>query len=352
MVETRKSYEDPVLSSALVCRAFLPSMVARKAGVLVSVQSSFAHGAFAGATMQVAASFALKGLAQALAADVRGTGVEVQEVLVSWENLTPIQDSTSAGDPEGAAETIVAAIRNRKAFTIHGWSWVTTGSSLISTLSIWFSQVLGRKQVLKRHEQRAQPRAKASTPEPARHKPQEDPEGVKSWIMQGSPQKQPRKSIGQPAVTPLATPSTATPGESKAASANASKKEGSHVSPSSSADKPGIAKAGLGIMLSEEHNGLQIVVIEQGSPADDSKEINRGDVVTAVNHRDVRGSSCDDVLEMMQGAPGTSVILTIKSGGPTPAERKVRLFRGTAKDSAWINKAQGEEKIKKAKAKC
>jgi len=90
---------------------------------------------------------------------------------------------------------------------------------------------------------------------------------------------------------------------------------------------------GLGIMLSQEHNGVQIVVIEPGSPAALSNGLFRGDVLRAVDDVATRGKSEQEVLDMLKGPPGQKVTLRVKASGPGTPIREVVLVRGGAADS-------------------
>lgn len=81
-------------------------------------------------------------------------------------------------------------------------------------------------------------------------------------------------------------------------------------------------------MLSQEHNGIQIVVIEAGSPAALSNGLFRGDVLRAVDDVATRGKSEEEVLDMLKGPPGKKVTLRVKASGPGTPIREVVLVRG------------------------
>ena len=62
-------------SAFYTCRAFMPEMLARKSGRIVIVGSPAAYAVWPGATAYTASRWALRGLAESLRSDLRGTGV-------------------------------------------------------------------------------------------------------------------------------------------------------------------------------------------------------------------------------------------------------------------------------------
>ena len=71
----------PYLAAAYVTKAFLPRMLERGDGVVVLVNSPVSLVVWPGAAGYAAARWAVRGLAQALRADLAGTGVRVTEVV-------------------------------------------------------------------------------------------------------------------------------------------------------------------------------------------------------------------------------------------------------------------------------
>jgi uncharacterized protein len=67
----------PYFAAFNATRAFLPDMLERRAGHIVNVNSPAAYAPWPGATGYVAARWAVRGLTEALRADLRGTGVRV-----------------------------------------------------------------------------------------------------------------------------------------------------------------------------------------------------------------------------------------------------------------------------------
>ena len=132
-----------------------------------------------------------------------------------------------------------------------------------------------------------------------------------------------------------------------------------HALPGSGEEANLQTAGGLGMLLSKEHNGIQIVVITAGSPAARSAGVFRGDVLSisisvstrlyftplthltlryiryqytgdvlrAVDDVATRGRAVDEVLEMLQGRPGSKVTLRLKASGVGTPIREVVLVR-------------------------
>ena len=138
----------PYFAAFNLTRAFIPEMLARGSGCIVSVNSPAAYVPWPGATGYAAARWALRGLTQALRADLAGSGVGVMEVLAGetespyWEHnpgarerLPRISRFLGRVTPEQVARAIVNGIerdRNsviipflvRVAITLHElWPW-------------------------------------------------------------------------------------------------------------------------------------------------------------------------------------------------------------------------------------
>ena len=90
--DARKMMDVPYLAAFYVSRAFLPAMVARGSGRIACITSPAAYLAWADACAYIAARHAMKGLAEAMRADLRGTGVSVTLVVLGtvetpyWEH--------------------------------------------------------------------------------------------------------------------------------------------------------------------------------------------------------------------------------------------------------------------------
>jgi short-subunit dehydrogenase len=67
----------PYFAAFCVTHAFLPAMIRRRSGHIVSVSSVASHFVWPGATAYTAARWAVRGFTEALRADLKGTGVGV-----------------------------------------------------------------------------------------------------------------------------------------------------------------------------------------------------------------------------------------------------------------------------------
>ncbi len=72
----------PYFAAFYVTRAFLPGMLERGSGYIVNVNSPAAWMPWPGATGYAAARFAIRGFSQSLRLDLRGTGVQLLEIVL------------------------------------------------------------------------------------------------------------------------------------------------------------------------------------------------------------------------------------------------------------------------------
>ncbi len=119
--EARMMMDVPYLAAFYVSRAFLPAMVARGSGRIACITSPAAYLAWADACAYIAARHALKGFAEAMRADLRGTGISVTLVVLGtvetpyWEHNPGSREHLPPTDPrlirtltvEEAAEAIM-----------------------------------------------------------------------------------------------------------------------------------------------------------------------------------------------------------------------------------------------------
>lgn len=134
--ETLEGEEDgmialPYLAAFRLCRAFLPGMLARRSGMILNVNSPVSVMAWSGATGYAASRWALRGLSEALKADLQGTGLRVCEVVLGETSSNYFEANPGAHarlpaiakllpvlTPAQAAAHIVKAVRqNRKTYT-------------------------------------------------------------------------------------------------------------------------------------------------------------------------------------------------------------------------------------------
>jgi carboxyl-terminal processing protease len=80
---------------------------------------------------------------------------------------------------------------------------------------------------------------------------------------------------------------------------------------------------GVGMSVDPVDDGLRIITVYDGSPAKDGG-LKAGDVITAVNGRSIAGQDSTEATTRIKGPAGTSVRLTVRSGGKT---REVTLKR-------------------------
>ena len=119
--EARAMMDVPYLAAFYVSRAFLPAMVARGSGRIACITSPAAYLAWADACAYIAARHAVKGFAEAMRADLRGTGISVTMVVLGtvetpyWEHNPGSREHLPPTDPrlirtltvEEAAEAIM-----------------------------------------------------------------------------------------------------------------------------------------------------------------------------------------------------------------------------------------------------
>lgn len=121
----------PYLAAFRLCRAFMPGMLSRRSGMILNVNSPASLMPWSGSTGYAASRWALRGLSEALRADLHGTGLRVCEVVLgetssnyfeanprSHERLPSLAKLLPVLTPEKAAKHIVKAVRqNRKTLT-------------------------------------------------------------------------------------------------------------------------------------------------------------------------------------------------------------------------------------------
>jgi short-subunit dehydrogenase len=133
--EVAACFHAPLLAAANMCRAFIQDMKSKGAGTFVQVQSPGAVTSWGGCTAYLASRWALRGLSLALQADLRGSGVLVQEVILPevdseyWRNNPGSRQRVPwlgrfLGVPNissrKAAVYVARAIESRAGFTCFG----------------------------------------------------------------------------------------------------------------------------------------------------------------------------------------------------------------------------------------
>jgi carboxyl-terminal processing protease len=85
----------------------------------------------------------------------------------------------------------------------------------------------------------------------------------------------------------------------------------------------GGAFEGVGMTVEEAKQGLRVISVYDGTPAKRGG-LKPGDLIVEVNGKSIAGASSDEATTRIKGPAGTSVTLTVRSGG---REREVRLQR-------------------------
>jgi carboxyl-terminal processing protease len=80
---------------------------------------------------------------------------------------------------------------------------------------------------------------------------------------------------------------------------------------------------GVGMTVEEIERGLRVLTVYEGSPADRGG-LRPGDVITHVDGRSIAGTSSEESTTRIKGPAGTSVRITVRSGGK---ERELTLER-------------------------
>ena len=126
--EARAMMGVPYFAAFYVSRAFLPAMVARRSGRIACITSPAGYLAWADACAYIAARHAMKGFAEAMRADLKGTGVSVTLVVLGsvetpyWEHNPGSREHLPATNPrllptltpEQAASAIVDGVEQRR----------------------------------------------------------------------------------------------------------------------------------------------------------------------------------------------------------------------------------------------
>ncbi|MGI8632761.1 MAG: SDR family NAD(P)-dependent oxidoreductase [Solirubrobacterales bacterium] len=79
--ELEQMIRVPALGALFVTRAFLPAMVRRDSGVLVTLNTPAAYAPWPGSAGYATARWAMRGMTEALRADLHGTGLTVTQVI-------------------------------------------------------------------------------------------------------------------------------------------------------------------------------------------------------------------------------------------------------------------------------
>jgi uncharacterized protein len=124
----------PYTAALLVTREFLPEMLRRRSGWIVTVNSPVSRMTWPGATGYAGARWALRGLTAALRQDLRGTGVGISEVVPgkvlsdyfadnpgAEERIPKIDALLPAQTPEQVARAVALAVARERREVLLPW---------------------------------------------------------------------------------------------------------------------------------------------------------------------------------------------------------------------------------------
>jgi short-subunit dehydrogenase len=158
----------PYLAALLTTRAFVPGMLSRRSGWIVTVNSGVSRAVWPGAVGYASARWALRGLDLALKSDLRGTGVGATEVVLgtvssayfannpgSEDKLPKIAKIVPTVTPEQVAEAVCKAVERRRGTLIMPWQmkFVSTSSQHFPRMNhfmLWLTGARRKGALLKR----------------------------------------------------------------------------------------------------------------------------------------------------------------------------------------------------------
>ena len=124
----------PYTAALLVTREFLPDMLERRSGWIVTINSPVSRMTWPGATGYAGARWALRGLTAALRQDLRGTGVGISEVVPgkvlsdyfannpgAEERIPKIDALMPAQTPEQVASAVALAVARERREVLLPW---------------------------------------------------------------------------------------------------------------------------------------------------------------------------------------------------------------------------------------
>jgi short-subunit dehydrogenase len=133
--QAREMMDAPYFAAFHLSQAFMPEMLRRRSGLILHVNSPASALSWPGATGYTAARWALRGLHEALALDLAGTGVRSVHVVFgkvtsdyfannpdSEKHLPGIAKIVPLLSPEECAEVILRAVARPRREVIHPWT--------------------------------------------------------------------------------------------------------------------------------------------------------------------------------------------------------------------------------------
>jgi uncharacterized protein len=126
-LEFEQMMAAPYFAAVYVTRAFLPAMIVRGSGLVVCVNAPIAFVSWPAAAGYAGARWALRGLCEALHADLRGTGVKVSQVVPGKVSSAYFEHNSGAEEsipriarfvktltPEDVADAILVAVEREQ----------------------------------------------------------------------------------------------------------------------------------------------------------------------------------------------------------------------------------------------
>jgi uncharacterized protein len=126
---------SPYLAAFYVTREFLPSMLSRRDGYIVNVNSPVAWLPWPGATAYMCARWALRGFTEALRTDLHGTGIKVMTLVPGKTSSTYFEHNPNSEErlpritrwirtltPEEVAATLVNGIERDRCEIVFPWT--------------------------------------------------------------------------------------------------------------------------------------------------------------------------------------------------------------------------------------
>lgn len=118
MDDLRRQFEVNVFGAVAVIQAVLPFMRARRSGRIINITSMGGHTTFPGLGFYHGSKFALEGISETLAKEVRGFGIAVTAVApgmfrTDWSGRSMIRAPRSIGDYDEMFEPVRAARAER-----------------------------------------------------------------------------------------------------------------------------------------------------------------------------------------------------------------------------------------------
>jgi short-subunit dehydrogenase len=151
----------PYFAAFYVTRAFLPAMLERAEGFIVNINSPVAWMPWPGATGYSAARWAMRGFTEALRQDLRGSGVNVLEIVPAKVASTYFKHNTHSEErlpgmakwvptltPEQVAATLVRGIEHDRSKIVIPITlrFVLTARALVPALVDWMMWRTGARR--------------------------------------------------------------------------------------------------------------------------------------------------------------------------------------------------------------